>query len=116
MSSAGRSHGGEADRSRHAGYVMINVEQRGRLFFALNTRAGSQDCQAGVQEGEVVHEESRGVENKKEKVQKKKKKEPRWKRDTFLLSTLEKRNPKLEKLTQGMCYNFFVWLFKIRLQ
>lgn len=51
VSLAGRSQEGEEDRSRHAGYVIIILEQRGRLFFALNTRAGRQDSRAGVQEG-----------------------------------------------------------------
>lgn len=65
VSLAGRSQGGEEGRSRHAGYVMIIVEQRGRLFFALNTGAGRQDSQAGVQKGEAVQEDYSGVENKK---------------------------------------------------
>lgn len=44
VSLAGRSQGGEEDRGRHAGYVIIIVEQRGRLFSALNTRAERQVC------------------------------------------------------------------------
>lgn len=52
VSLAGRSQGGAEERSRHAGYAMIIVEHRGRLFSALNTRAGRQEGRAGVQEGE----------------------------------------------------------------
>lgn len=59
------SQGGEEDRSRHASYVMIIAEQRGCLFFALNTIAGGQGSQAGVQEGEAVQVESSGEQNRK---------------------------------------------------
>lgn len=52
VSLAGRSQGGAEECSRHAGYAMIIVEHRGRLFSALNTRAGRQEGRAGVQEGE----------------------------------------------------------------
>lgn len=64
MSLADRSQDGEEERRRHAGYAMIIVEHRGRLFSAPNTRAGRQEGRAGVHDGEPAEEEKKiQVEN-----------------------------------------------------